>query len=157
MLRCRQVLALAIMYAVLQENTAVFYFICQSFPVSDTTCSGTPLPETNIYITDNDLTKFAGGDKSTSTCFPSKTYRFYSLWCNTSTNTFGAQQFTSADCSDEAWNGNPSEVNGRGGRSVALFLKGDCYFDTYSSNSIKYLGCTEDIGMIPYGYKRWIP
>ena len=148
---------LAIMYMTVGESDAAFYFVCQSFPVSDTTCSGAPLPETNLYITDNDLAKYFGGDKTSSTCFPSTTYRFYSLWCNNSTGTFGAQQFTSADCSDEAWNGNPLLAQGFGGKSVALFLKGDCYFDTPSSNSIKYLGCTEDIGMIPYGYTRWIP
>lgn len=151
------VLLLATACAVFEVSAAEFYFVCQSFPVSDTTCETAPLPDTNVYLKYSDMAYFFGGDSTSSSCFTSKTFRFYSLWCNSTTGMFGAQQFVSPDCSDAAWAGNPTLAAGNNGKTVSLFLAGDCYFDANSQNSIKYMGCTDDIAKIPAGYKPWSP
>ena len=38
---------------------------------------------------------------------------------------------------------------------MTMYIDGDCYFDIFSKHSIKYMGCTDDIGKIPSGFKPW--
>ena len=110
----------------LGSTDAIFYFMCEGFAITDTSCSNVPLPESKIYIAHDDLAKFYGGDGTTSSCFLSTTFRYYSLWCNQSTGTYGAQEYIKPDCSDGSWAGNPYQTSSMGVRTRTIYIDGDC-------------------------------
>ena len=130
-----------------------FYWSYKNFEAKDTKCTGT-VRDTG-YMTNLNLGKYFGGDGTNSECVAGGNSRFYKNWCDASTGTYGIQEFTSADCSDAGFSWNPAVAGGRGGKTVHLTYKDECYWDEDSGLSVKSEGCYAEQSKVPSGYKQF--
>ena len=149
----RPLLLLLFVGIIFAADPVKFYWSYKSLETKDTKCIGT-VRDTG-YMTNLNLGKYVGGDGTNSECVDGKNSRFYKIWCDTLTGTRGTQEFTSADCSDAASSWNPTVAGGRGGKTVDLTYKDECYWDAYSGLSIKSEGCYAEQSKVPSGYKQF--
>jgi hypothetical protein len=130
-----------------------FYWSYKVYELKDTKCTG--LISDTGYMTNLNLGKYFGGDGTNSECVLWTNSRYYKQWCDFTTGVWGAQEFTSAGCSDSDSTWNPAVASGRGGKTVDLVYKDECFWDPYSGKNVKSEGCYAEQSKVPSGYKQF--
>jgi hypothetical protein len=130
-----------------------FYWIAKAFETKDTQCTGSS--RDSLYMTNLNIGKYVGGDGTNSECVKAGNSRFYNVWCDTSTGARGIQEFIKSDCSDARFPSNPPDAGNRGGKTVDLVAKDECFYDDPSGLSVKSEGCFADQSKVPSGYRQF--
>jgi hypothetical protein len=146
-------LSLLLVGSINAADPVKFYWIARSFETKDTQCTGTVT--SSFYMTNLNLGKYVNGGGMYSECVNGGNSRFYNVWCDNSTGTRGVQEFIKSDCSDARFPSNPAFAGDRGGKTVDMAIKEECYYDLPSGTSVKSEGCFVDQSKIPPTYKQF--
>jgi hypothetical protein len=131
-----------------------FYWIYKVYAGNDALCTGSSTE--SRYQTNLNFGKYYGGDGTNSECMEAKGIsRYYTVWCDFSTGTIGAQEFTKSDCSDPKFPANPALSGDRGGKNVDWHVNGECFYSAGYDVSVKSGGCYAEQSKVPAGYTQF--